>query len=163
MNIGLEVFLTILGGVTTAVVVVFGLGVKFNKYDTKITSNEKNTAKLFEKIEVDEKRIDALDIMRGDVKRLADKQSEHERRVDGLARDVMELSTNILSRFSEEIRPIRESIALLTKQSIQSESSIEHFKVSVEDIKETMKEIKRDIRTRPCISHGVHMERDDGK
>lgn len=132
MDFNLEILLAVIGGIVSLIGVIFGFGFKFAKYDGVIQKNSE------------------------DIDNVAAKLRSNGEKLDTLTRDVMALSTETLDRLAEEIKPIRESIMLLTEKTIYNQTTAEHFRTEVNDIKSMIGEIKRDVMGRPCINHQAH-------
>lgn len=135
-----------LPAIVSSICVIAKLWHKLQVADLSIERVEKTLKEI-------EEKESAYSSLSKDVDALFEGHRTNVRTLEGLQRDVMELSSSVLTKLTEELKPLTTSIQLLTERSISNESAVNYLKESFEDIKETMREIKDDVKHRPCIAH----------
>lgn len=158
MNFGIEFVVTVAGGLITTGVAVFGIMRKISHFADSVSNNSKSIEVVFTELKEDRKRLDAIELLKKDLDGLTQKVLTNERRIEGLGRDVMELSNHIIEKLADELKPIAKSIELLTEKSIQIDIESKYMKEAFDDMKNSIKEISHEMRNRACINHNKKPE-----
>lgn len=175
LHFGIEFVITVVGGILTTGAAVFGIMRKISKFANSVENNGKSITVISDTIKEDRKRLDAIDLLKKDIDGIGEKVRQSERRIEGLNRDVMELSNNVLQKIDDKldkaIIPISESLKILSQKSVVQEVFNENisnyikqqdairiedksaFKEALADIKASMKDLSEEAKRRPCINH----------